>query len=70
MGIFKKNSKIATTDVSTKKSDDDMYNSACLNVAVSFYFIYLSVMSLFLDIFLQSCYNFIVRKPNMAFIQF
>ena len=24
MGIFKKNSKIATTDVSTKKSDDDM----------------------------------------------
>lgn len=28
MGIFKKNSKIATTDVSTKKSDDDMYNSA------------------------------------------
>ena len=34
MGIFKKNSKIATTDVSTKKSDDDMYNSACLNVAI------------------------------------
>lgn len=35
MGIFKKNSKIATTDVSTKKSDDDMYNSACLNVAIA-----------------------------------
>ena len=36
MGIFKKNSKIATTtDVSTKNSDDDMYNSACLNVAIA-----------------------------------
>lgn len=35
MGIFKKNSKIATADVSTKKSDDDMYNAACLNVAIA-----------------------------------
>ena len=35
MGIFKKNSKIATTDVSTKKSEDDMYNSACLNVSIA-----------------------------------
>ena len=35
MGIFKKNSKIATTNVPTKKSDDDVYNAACLNVAIA-----------------------------------
>ena len=35
MGIFKKSSKIASTNESTNKSNDDVYNAACLNAAIA-----------------------------------
>lgn len=35
MGIFKKKSKAATTNVSTQKPEDDVYNAACLNTAIA-----------------------------------
>lgn len=36
MGIFKKNSKIATSNVPTQNSPaDDVYNAACINAAIA-----------------------------------
>ena len=35
MGIFKKNKKLTPVNVPHQKSEDDVYNAACLNAAIA-----------------------------------